>query len=163
MDTSSPFLAQILPSYLLCGLRVSWWASIHWLSCQKHRSTYETFLVSTILLFSLTLLLLLYHPKPPIPLLLSLPPLFFSFLVFSASFFSALFVLASFTPPSCFFYTSFFFSSSFCFCYPNFPCFSLHCFSHFSRHLVILISPVLQSISGLWYASHGIPKIMFHF
>ena len=55
------------------------------------------------------------------------------------------------------------FSSLFYFYQPDFPCFGLYCFPHFSGNLVILTSSVLQSISGLWHASHSIPKIMFHF
>ena len=68
-----------------------------------------------------------------------------------------------------FFFSSFFFSASsfassfFCFSYPDFSCTGLHCFPHSSGHLVILTSPVFQSISGLWHASHGIPKITPHF
>ena len=54
-------------------------------------------------------------------------------------------------------------SSSFCFCHPDFPCFSLHCLLHSSEHLVILTFSVFQSISGLWQANYGIPKITLHF
>ena len=56
-----------------------------------------------------------------------------------------------------------FFSSSFYFCYSDFSCFSLHCFSHSSRYLIIFTFSVLQSILGLWQASHSISKIIFHF
>ena len=63
----------------------------------------------------------------------------FSFFFFCFSAFSSLFFPASS-----------FASSSFCFCHHSFPCFGLHCFPHSSEHLVILTSPVLQSISGLW-------------
>ena len=69
--------------------------------------------------------------------------LFFCFSAFSSCFFSAFSLV----------------SSSFCFCYPSFLCFGLHCFPHFSGHLVILTSPILQSISGLWQASYNIPII----
>ena len=48
-----------------------------------------------------------------------------------------------------FFFSFSFFSSSFCFCYPNFLCFGLYCFPHFSEYLVIFISSIIQSISGL--------------
>ena len=54
-------------------------------------------------------------------------------------------------------------SSSFYFSQPNFPWTSLHCLPHFSEHLIIFTSSVLQSISGLWCASHGIPKITVYF
>ena len=62
-----------------------------------------------------------------------------------------------------FFLSFFFFSSSLCFFYPNFPCFGLYCFSHSSRHLIIIISSVLQLILGLWHTSHRILKITLYF
>ena len=54
-------------------------------------------------------------------------------------------------------------SSFFCFSHPDFSCTGLYCFPHSFGHLIILTSPVLQSISELWRASHGIPKITFYF
>ena len=54
-------------------------------------------------------------------------------------------------------------SSSFYFCHPDFSCFGLHCFPHSSGHLIIFTSSVFQSISRLWQANYGIPKITFHF
>ena len=88
--------------------------------------------------FSLFQILLLFphYSKSLIFLLPSLFPSFYPFLAFFYSFFYSL--------------SSCFFSSSFCFCYSSFPYFSLHCFPHFSRHLIIFTSPILQSISGLW-------------
>ena len=62
-----------------------------------------------------------------------------------------------------FFPASSFASSSFCFFQPDFPCTSLYCLPHSSGHLIIFTFPVLQSISGLWHASHSIPKITVHF
>ena len=76
---------------------------------------------------------------------------FFCFFSFCFSF------LSHFLPASSFA------SSSFCFCHPDFLCFSLHCLPHSSGHLVILTFPVLQSISRLWQASHSIPKITLYF
>ena len=62
-----------------------------------------------------------------------------------------------------FFFFSFLFFSSFCFYHPDFPYFSLYCLPHFTEHLVIFTSSVLQLISELWYASHIISKITLHF
>ena len=80
---------------------------------------------------------------------------FLGFFLFSFSFFypfsSHLFLFSSLS--------SFFF----CFCQPDFLCFDLHCFPYSSEHLVIFTSPVLQSISRLWYASHSILKLTFYF
>ena len=64
---------------------------------------------------------------------------------------------------SCFFPASSFASSSFCFYHPAFLCFGLHCLLHSSGHLVIFTFLVFQLISGLWWASYGIPKITLHF
>ena len=83
----------------------------------------------------------------------------FTFIVFSFFYF----FFYCFTFSSCFFPASSFTSSSFCFYYSGFPYFSLHCFSHSSGHLVILTSPIFQLISGLWQASHGMPKIICYF
>ena len=69
----------------------------------------------------------------------------FTFIVFF--FFCFFFFYSTFS--SYFFPTSSFTSSSFCFCHSSFLCFGLHCFPHFSRHLIILTSPIFQSISGL--------------
>ena len=72
----------------------------------------------------------------------------------TSSFFGCFFFFFSFfffpSLSSLFFSSSSFFSSFFYFCYPDFPCFGLHCFPYSSRHLIIFISPVFQSISGLW-------------
>ena len=81
--------------------------------------------------------------------------------LFTSIIFSLFGFLCSFC--SCLFSASSFSSSSFCFCHSDFPCFGLYCFPHSFGHLIILTSPVLQSISGLWCASHSISKIMFHF
>ena len=54
-------------------------------------------------------------------------------------------------------------SSFFCLCYSDFSCFGLHCFSHFSGHLIIFTSLVFQLISGLWHISYNISKITLHF
>ena len=64
---------------------------------------------------------------------------------------------------SCFFSASSFASFYFCFCHSSFSCFGLHCLLYSSGHLIIFTSPVFQSISGLWRASHSIPKITIHF
>ena len=82
---------------------------------------------------------------------------FFTSIVFS--FFCFFFFLFSF----CFLPASYFASSFFCFSQPNLPCFGLHYFPYSSGHLIIFTSSVLQSISGLWCASHGIPRITVHF
>ena len=84
---------------------------------------------------------------------------FFTSIIFS--FFCFFFCFSVFF--SCFFSASSLISSSFCFCYPDFLCFGLHYFPHSSGHLIIFTSPVFQLISGLWYASHSIPKITLHF
>ena len=81
-------------------------------------------------------------------------PLFFCFLFLFSPF------LCSF---SSHFFLLFFPSFSFCFCYPDFLCFSLYYLPHYSGYLVIFTSPVLQSISGLLQASHGISKITLYF
>ena len=47
--------------------------------------------------------------------------------------------------------------------HPDFLCFGLHCFPYSSRHLIIFTSSILQSISGLWWASYGILKITLYF
>ena len=75
-----PFLSS---SYLLCDPKVSLWASIYLPSCQRPRSTCETFLEPTSLLLLLTLLLPLPHSKSSIPLLLFLLLSYFLPLVFS--------------------------------------------------------------------------------
>ena len=67
---------------------------------------------------------------------------------YSLLFFCFFFLFSSFLFSfCCCFSSSSFFSFFFCFCHPDFPCFGLHCFPHFSEHLVIFTSPVLQSIS----------------
>ena len=76
---------------------------------------------------------------------------------------STIFFFSFYSFSSCFFPSSSFLSVSFCFCYPNFPCFDLHYFLHSSGHLVIFTSSVLQSILELWQASHGISRIIFYF
>ena len=67
----------------------------------------------------------------------------------------------------CFFFSHFissssFFFFSFCFSHPDFSYFGLYCFLHFSGHLIIFTSSVLQLISGLWWASHSISKITLY-
>ena len=86
MNTPSPSLVQILPSYLLHNPKVFLWTSIHWLSCQKHGFTCRTFLIPAFLLFLLTLLLLPPCLRSPILLLLSLLLSSFLFVVFYFSF-----------------------------------------------------------------------------
>ena len=78
-----------------------------------------------------------------------------SFLFFFCSFSSHFFSSSS--------SSSSFFSFFFYFCNFSSPYFDLHCFPHFYGYLIIFTSPILQSISGLWCASHGISKITFHF
>ena len=142
MDTSFPFSTQIPSLFLLYGftplLAFSYSASF-----QTHKFTYGIFLAPTFSLPPLTLLLLLFCSIS----LIILPHFLLSssslFLVFSSS--------------------SFLFSSSFCFYHPDFPYFSLYCLPHFTEHLVIFTSSVLQLISELWYASHIISKITLHF
>ena len=108
----------------------------HLFSFQRHRYICRALKEPISWLLFQILLLLLSYAKFPIPLLLSSLSLFSPFLVFSSSFY---------------------------FYHPNISCFSLHCFLHSSRYLVIFTSSVLQSISGLWKASHSIPKITLHF
>ena len=88
-------------------------------------------------------------------------PFFCYLLYFYCSFLFYFFFFFSFF----FCFSSFFslFSFSFCFYYPDFPCFDLYCFLHSFEHLIIFTSPVLQSISRLWWTSHGIPKITLYF
>ena len=127
----------------------------HLSSSQTYKSTYESFLVSTFLPPSLTLLFLLPHSRSPISPPLSSLLLFSPFLVFSSFFY----FFSSYFFPSSFFFSSFFIY----FCHSNFSCFSLYCLPYFSRHLVIFTTPILQSISELWHASYNIPKIILHF
>jgi len=70
-----------------------------------------------------------------------------TFSFFGFIFFFSFFFFCSFSSP--FFPFSSLFSSSFYFYHPNFPCFGLHCFLHFSGYLVIFTFPVLQLISRL--------------
>ena len=79
MDIPSLFLVQILPSYLSCDPKVSWWVFIHLPFFQRYGSTYGIYLVPTFLPLLLILLLSPPHPKSLILLLLSSPPSFFSF------------------------------------------------------------------------------------
>ena len=83
---------------------------------------------------------------------------FFTFIILSfLDFFFSSFLF------SFLFLFSFFSSFSFCFYQSNLLYLGLYCFPHSSRYLVIFTFSVLQSISGLWWANHSIPKIMFHF
>ena len=130
MDIPFSSSAQTFPSHLSHGLTPFLLASSLIASFQISLSIYRTFPVLVSLLPLLTLPLLL-------PRLISLISLLLSLLLLS-SFFSA----SSF-------YLSLLSASSFCFSHPDFLCTSLHCLPHSSGYLVILTSPVFQSISGL--------------
>ena len=154
MDIPFSFLVQTSSLYLLHDLKAFLWVFAHWPSCQRYKSTYGSILVPVSLLLLLILLPSLPYSRVPILLLLFI----LSYFSLSLVFFLFLFSLASHFFPS-----SSFFSLSFCFCHSDFPCFGLYYLPHSFGHLVILTSPVLQLISGLWQASHSISKITFHF
>ena len=87
----------------------------------------------------------------------------FSLLYYFLHIYCFLLLLFFFSFSSYFLPTFSFSSFSFCFCHSDFFCFDLHYFPNSSGHLVILTSLVFQSTSGLWQASHGIPKIILYF
>ena len=140
IDTSFPFLAQILPLYLLYSLIFSLLVFSYLLSFQKHQSTCETLEKPISLQFYYFLfisnLLFLYYS-------------FYLYNSFSFVFFLHLFFLSFFS----------FFFFPFCLCHPSFPYFGLHYLPHFLKHLVIFTSSIFQLISGLWKVSHDILKI----
>ena len=121
-DKFTFYMVQILLSTLLHDPTSFSLASSHLLSFQKNESICGTFEIQISCPLLQILLSLSSHPSfPTSPPLSSLYFLFFLF---------HLFLLL------------FFFSFSFCFCHPSFPCFSLHCFPHSSRHLIISCPPI---------------------
>ena len=82
---------------------------------------------------------------------------FFIILVISISFSTVSFLNSFFF--SFFFFCSFFFY----FCHPYFICFIFYYFPYSSRHLIIFISSIFQSISELWCVSHNISNITLYF
>ena len=152
MDILSLSLVQISLLLLLDDFILFSLAFFHSLSFQRYESTCETFEkpVSWPLLW--TLLLLSSSSQ-----ISHFSVIFFTSIVLSFFGFFFSFIFCSFF--SCFFSFSSFLSSSFCFYHSNFYCFGLHSFLHFSGYLITFTSPVLQSISGLWQASHNISKL----
>ena len=136
MDISSSFLAQILSSLQLHD-PIPLLAISHLLSFLRYESTCRIFeeLISWPLsdFAASTFLSQISHSSVTLFTFIILS--FFCFFFFSSFFCS---------------FSSCFFSFFFYFCYFGFPCFGIHCFSHSFRHLIIFISPILQSISGLW-------------
>jgi len=159
MDILSSFSVQPLSLSLLHGPITFLLVSSHLFSFQRHEFICGTFEKPISWPFLQILWHSSYYLKFSVLLLSSLLLLFFLFLFFFF-FFSFSFFCSYFS----YFFPFFpFFSFSFCFCYPNFFYFSLYCLLYFSEHLVIFTSPALQSISGLWQASHNIPKITLYF
>ena len=121
------FLVLIPSSNILYNSISSLLAFSHLFSFQKLWSTCEIVLEITSLLSLLIFLSFHQYSKSPILLLPSLFSFFFIFFSFLFFFFSSFFSFAFF---------------SFYLCHPDFSCFCLHCFPHFSEYLVIFTSPV---------------------